>query len=160
MVADEKHLASAHTFNARPMRCPRRRTATFHANAQNSSGSGKHELPFIKIIIYSKSSGTHTHVSMQIRKTLSIKGTSQCHWNTFNTNGSTSQFASLTGHIPMVEWLASLDRFESIFAVNEILTAFRVRIESTDSLWTHWAVVWLRRLILKNWQNIRIYRRN
>lgn len=43
MVADEKHLASAHTFNARPMRCPRRRTATFHANAQNSSGSGKHK---------------------------------------------------------------------------------------------------------------------
>lgn len=44
MVANEKHLASAHTVNARSMRRPRRRTATFHANAQNSSGSGKHKI--------------------------------------------------------------------------------------------------------------------
>lgn len=41
VVADEEYLASAHPFNARSMRRSRRRTATFHANAQNSSGSGK-----------------------------------------------------------------------------------------------------------------------
>lgn len=141
MVANEKHLASAHTINARSVRRPRRRTATFHANAQNSSGSGKHKLPFIFIdkikyikFIHNNKKNAHTCAHNKI---VSIKGPSQCHWNTFNANRSTSQFASFTGHVPLIERLTPLYRFETIFTVNEILTSFWVRIESPDSFRTY-----------------------
>lgn len=87
---------------------------------------------------YTHAPSAHTPRHGHTLTYFSIKGTSQCHWNTFNANGSTSQFASFAGHVPMIECRTPLYRFETIFAVDKILATFWVRKKSSNSFRTNW----------------------